>query len=249
MTSCRFDRIHVKLGCLATFLIAYTETVYCFFDVQNPPHHFFNAHLLPEGQSQIAVSGSLKYAVSDRWELGTQAWGYIFQPPVFNLAIKHRMFTTERTLSSFNSHTFLLRTKNERNLVSMHGIVTTIAYGDSHGMSLGLMDGLLMSFSKDTHSSLHLVTPVFAWDTILHRRWAITLVIARPVYAFGQFESSESGEGSLQIDFTKQIKPAFGMLTTTLAWESFHLEFGIFSLSVERPLVTPYLNLFWRIGA
>lgn len=211
--------------------------------------HFFNAALMPAGSYQLDSSTHLRAGLTPNWELSVIGLGLVFQPTFWNIGIKHRMFETESSRTSFNSHSLVFKNKSELWFASLHGVVTGIFANAEHEFSIGLMDGLIMTFSPDVQSSLHLVTPVFAWDGALSRRWAISLIFARPVYAVGQLESEASGEGNLEIDFTqKNYNPGLGILTAKYSWNQASLEGGLLYLSATFALYAPYINFAWRFG-
>lgn len=211
--------------------------------------HFFNAALMPEGSYQIDASSHFRAGLTPNLEVSVIGLGLIFRPTFWNIGIKHRMFETGGTRTSFNSHSLAFKNKSELWVASLHGVVTGFSINAHHEFSLGLMDGLIMTFAPDVQSSLHLITPVLAWDGTLNRRWAVSLIFARPVYAVGQLESEATGEGNLEIDFTqKNYNPGLGFLTVKYSWSRASLEGGFVYLSAAFAAYTPYINFAWRFG-
>jgi hypothetical protein len=221
------------------------------FDETHPPHHAFNAQLLQPGEMQASVVGNLKYGVLDTLELGTQAAFLAFSSPrIWNISLKHRMFETPDSFTSFSAHSFFQTEGSDRVFASLHGIINSRPLGDnSQILSLGLFDGNLMSYSADSHYTVHLITPSIAFDKVLNKSWALSLVTLRPIYAFGELSSEEAGEGNLQVDFTKnQNNLAYSSATITYSSDHWNIEFGLVSLTTEL-LFLPYANLFWRFHA
>jgi hypothetical protein len=217
------------------------------FDSANSIHHLFNAHLLQPKEFQVSVAGNAQAGITPDLELGLQGLAYVIQPPLWNFSIKHRMFTTNNFQTSFNGHTFFFPSGDERLLLSLHGVITSYKFTTHQHLNFGLMDGLIMSFSRDGQSSLHLVTPVIGWDGVINSHLAYSATLLRPVFASEEQESQRFGEGNRQLDFTSgKAKPAFAMATLIFSWGSFHIEGGAIHVSYENNLTLPYANLFWR---
>ncbi len=221
------------------------------FDKAHPPHHAFNAQLLQPGELQFSIAGNVKYGVLDTLELGTQA-GFLMiaTPPVWNLSLKHRMFETPDSFTSFTAHSFFQSEGSDRNFFSMHGIINSRPIGSSDFiLSLGLFDANLISYSSDSNYTVHFLTPSIAFDAVLSKHWAVSLIGMKPVYAIGELNSEDSGEGNLQIDFTKNKNTlAYTTATVTYSGKSWNAEIGAFSFSTDLTFF-PYLNLFWRFHA
>ncbi len=216
---------------------------------REPPGHFFNAYQLKTGTTEISALSQVKSAVHDELELNMFAGAYLLKPTFWNLGLKHKMFQTDRALTSFNSHSFIFKNGPDLYLASLHGVVTSIQIKGDQNLNLGLMDGLVMTFARTAQTSLHLITPLMGWDWVYSAHWSLAATFARPIYAIGQLESDDTGEGVLEIDFTKKnYNPGLGFLTASYSWNSFRLESGLVYLSVERGAVFPYLNLFWSFG-
>lgn len=214
------------------------------------PAHFFNAQGLTPGTYQINALSQVKVAISDDLELNTITAAYLFRPTFWNIGIKHKMFKTERVLTSFNSHSFIFKSSSDLYMASLHGIVSSVSIDNSHSLNFGLMDGLVMTFAPTTQSSLHLITPLIGWDWVRNRNWSLSAMFARPIYAIGQLVSDESGEGNLQIDFTrKNYNPGLGFISSSYVWDSYRLEMGAVYISIETGSFAPYLNFFWSFGA
>ncbi len=217
------------------------------FDSADSIHHLFNAHLLQPKEFQVSVYGNAQAGITPDLELGLQGLAYVIQPPLWNFSLKHRMFTTNNFQTSFNSHTFFFPSGDDRLLLSLHGVITSYKITSHQHLNFGLMDGLVMSFSQDGQSSLHLVTPVIGWDGVINSHLAYSATLLRPIFASEEQESQRFGEGNRQLDFTSgKAKPAFAMTTVIFSWGSLHIEAGAIYLSYEKNLTLPYANLFWR---
>jgi hypothetical protein len=232
---------------LLVYLLCFNGAVRGEFDSADSIHHLFNAHLLQPKEFQVSVYGNAQAGITPDLELGLQGLAYVIQPPLWNFSLKHRMFTTSNFQTSFNSHSFFFTSGDERLLLSLHGVITSYKITSHQHLNFGLMDGLVMSFSRDGGSSLHLVTPMIGWDGVINRHVAFSATLLRPIYASEEQESQRFGEGNREIDFTSgKAKPAFGMTTMIFSWRTFHFEVGAIYLSYENALALPYANLFWR---
>lgn len=214
------------------------------------PAHFFNAHQLRSGTLEANALSQIRWGVTDELEINTLGFTYLVRPTLWNIGLKHQMFRTERSLTSFNSHSFYFKSGPDSWLISLHGLVSSYQISPDHSLNLGLMDGLVLTFSPDSQASLHLITPLVGWDWIVAGPLSLSAMFARPVYAIGQLESDLSGEGNLEIDFTrKSYNPGLGFLTLQYAWKRTRLEVGTIYLAADaKGQFAPYLNFFWRFG-
>jgi len=239
-------RIWPKYAILIVFIGIYGRA-HGDFDSADSIHHLFNAHLLQPKEFQVSAVGNAQAGITPDLELGLQGLAYVIQPPLWNFSIKHRMFTTNNFQTSFNGHTFFFPSGDERLLLSLHGVITSYKFTSHQHLNFGLMDGLIMSFSRDAQSSLHLVTPVIGWDGVINSHLAYSATLLRPIFASEEQDSQRFGEGNRQLDFTSgKAKPAFAMATLIFSWGSFHIEGGAIHVSYEKNLTLPYANLFWR---
>lgn len=228
-------------------LLCHSGVLMGYFDEDHSPHSFFNAKLLEPGEYQISVAGQVKAGLNSEWELGTQTLAYAITPSLWNLSVKHKMFAGESYQSSFCSHSFVFQNQDGRALLSLHGVITSFAASQDQSFNLGLMDGLAMNFGRESEASLHLISPVLGYDVILSRRWALSFVYIRPIFASEREESQRFGDGRRNFDFTSgKSHPGFAMATGTVSWSSLNLEFGLFYLSYKESFILPYANLFWR---
>ena len=242
-----YRAISTSLCAIILGLICHNDTLLGEFDSPNSIHHLFNAHLLQPKEFQISLFGNAQAGVTESLELGTQGLGYVIVPPLWNLSLKHRMFTEKNFRTSFNSHSFFFPSGADRLLMSLHGVITSYFVHRNHHLNFGLMDGLVMAFSPDSQSSLHLITPVIGWDGVINSQLAFSVTLLRPVYATEEQESQRFGEGNRSLNFTEgEARPAFGMATAIWSFGSFHAELGAVYISYENALVLPYANLFWR---
>lgn len=239
--------ISTALSAILMGLLSPNDVSYGDFDSADSIHHLFNANLLQPKEFQVSVYGNAQAGITRDLELGLQGLAYVIQPPLWNFSLKHRMFTETNFQTSFNSHTFFFPSGDDRLLLSLHGVITSYKVTSHQHLNFGLMDGLVMSFSQDGESSMHLVTPVIGWDGVINSHLAFSASLLRPVFATEEQESQRFGEGNRQLDFTSgKARPAFGMATFIFSWGSFHAELGAMYLSYEKNLTLPYANLFWR---
>lgn len=216
-------------------------------DSSDSIHHLFNAHLLQPKEFQISIMGNAQAGITSELELGVQGLAYVIQPPLWNFSLKHRMFTQSDFQTSFNSHSFFFPSGDDRLLLSLHGVITSYKFTPNQHLNFGLMDGLVMAFSHDAQSSLHLITPMIGWDGVIASHFGYSATLLRPVYASEAQESQRFGEGNRRFDFTSgKARPAFAMATFLFSYGSFNAELGAIYLSYENAFVVPYANLFWR---
>ncbi len=229
-----------------------TKTGLAAFDAQHAPHHFFNAQVLDKGEAQVAISGNVKYGILPELEIGTQfALLTLPKPNIWNFALKHRMFETAESKTSFVSHSFYTKSGTTDAIASLYGIVNTREFLHPHSLlSLGLFDGLLIESQSQQSYNAHRLTPSIAWDWVIAKHWAMSLIVVKPIYALEQAQSVDAGELSKQVDFTKQQSEfAYSSATFTYSGDSFNFEFGAISPSTQLDFIMPYINMFWRFHA
>jgi hypothetical protein len=213
-----------------------------------PSPHFFNAAVLPESTLQIGMTGNVNYGLFHDTQVGAQGLFWLLDPQIGNLYLKHKMFQTNSSQTAFFANIFLSHYSNAQHIVSFTGLLNTRpVFGNSHFLSLGLMDLMLSVNKRGRSMSTHLLTPTVAWDTQLDSAWGLSLIAARPVYAVGESKSKNYGSGSVSIDLNKTsdtLAYLFGSVTYT--YGSFHLEAGALSFSTDLDPILPYVNLFWR---
>ncbi len=242
-----YQAIKAVLYVILAVFICHNDTLLGEFDSPASIHHLFNAHLLEPKEFQVSLFANAQAGVTESLEVGVQGLGYVTLPTLWNFSLKHRMFTEANFRSSFNSHSFFFPNGADRLLLSLHGVITSYFVQPNHHLNFGLMDGLVMAFSPDSQSSLHLITPVLGWDGVINSRLAFSVTLLRPVYATEEQESQRFGEGNRNLNFTEgKARPAFAMATAIWSFGSLHAELGAVYISYDNALILPYANLFWR---
>ena len=105
------------------------------FSATSRPHHFFNAELLPKGDSMTSIIGNTKYGLFETTEIGTQGIYLALGTP--NLYLKHSMFEFENVKTSFVMHTFFATPEG---IVGAAEVITSFYLDDHQTVSAGLLD-------------------------------------------------------------------------------------------------------------
>jgi|GEM_PF-1747178 len=88
---------------LALFVFVTPSHARAEFSFERPISHFFNAHLLEQGELQISTASKVTFGLFDSLEVGSTVLGFLGGYP--NLYLKHEMFYVPRVFqTSFVSH-------------------------------------------------------------------------------------------------------------------------------------------------
>ena len=262
-----FKQIWAKIAgfmVVITIGTVFTQDATAGFSEEEPIHHFFNARLLDRWEHQISIFGNYKLGILDTLEIGTQGGLFMaLQAP--NFSLKHRMFRGDGYETAFTSHTVFLQEVNAggglesedesstetvktTSIFSAYGVTTTFELAPGSYINGGLLDYFLyQSYSQyNSTNTFHIVTPVIGYDWYLTDSWALSTVLAYPVYLFLHLES-DLFDVEANVDLITGLPPRYNpnifFLTFLHSWDTFNIEFGV----VNFMGIMPYLNLFWRL--
>lgn len=226
-------------------------------------HHFYNARLLNPGEHQISIVGNYKYGINEDVELGTQ--GLLTIGAILNFYVKHKMFDTPNWTTSFVLHVLRGQTQqpsglgvddgeesSETESVLLYGaaagVITTYRLAPGSYLNYGIYDYMVRQTVDSNHqlTKIHVFTPAIGYDRYLSPSWALTALIAYPVWLTGQVQSDVADieiNLNLLTGLPPSLNPSLGFLTATHSWETLNIEGGLMFISQTPSL---YANLFWR---
>jgi hypothetical protein len=230
---------------LLSFLLLKAPPAHAEIGMPASLHHFFNARLLEPGSMQLSIMTNFKGGVTDSVELGSNLLTDVMGVP--NLSIKHKMFDLAKAQTSFTGHGFLIPKRGDfeaNSLISLHGIVTTHELNPDNYFNWGLMDIMFyMSGNASNSSSLHVPTALLGSDYAFNQRFVGSLIVLQPLYILADVKS-DAVNVNLQSDMiSRGYVPPVLMLSGTLAFKVYHLEFNLLNAMGES---TGYINMWWR---
>ncbi len=223
-----------------------------------PSQSFFNSHLLNDGEAQISILGTLEAGVSENLQLGTQGLIWLFRLP--NIFLKHRMFKTNTTQTSFTSFS-LLQPKTKlahteqtvEGVLSIHGVVTGYEVNERLTFNFGPM----RFYSNSKHESevsngitrknqieIEAYAALLGLDFRRSEEWSFSAFVLLPLYFDAIFIGDSTDGGFTLLPSSKLYNDGYFLASTyaTRSWESFNLDIG-FILAKQ---VYPYFSAYWR---
>ncbi len=246
---------------LLIFYLLKCSPVYAEFSYNQRVHSFFDAHLLKEGEYLLDLIpfGSYYYGISENLEMGTSFVPFLFGLP--NFFLKHNMFKTHKTETSFTSFTLGTPKKNLKEatfsgVASFHGIVTTYEVSNRFFLNAGLLHGyaqLEHSYKDAMYGDIHGTYKINTYGAslggayYLSKSWACNSTFFVPFYTdmLGETDLVDTSFTALGVPYFQGLTLAMGQISMTRSWDTFSFEFGLYR-GFPVAITIPYISLIWR---